>query len=210
MPKLGQLLGTRNVTEELESDKEAAIVFAAKAADAGAWDEIYRLYYRPIFRYFLGHVGDKSICEDLTATVFLEAVKGIDSFVYRGTPLLAWLYRIARNVAADHNRRTLGRRPSGASGVPSRGSWLFRRSSDRPIEQEPAPASESSAGISVERMDLMQAMKGLSEQQREIVALHYYAGFSLREVARIIGVNERTVYSLQAKALVELRSRLVA
>jgi len=208
MPKIGQLLRARNVTEELESDREAAIVFAAKAADAGAWDEIYRLYYRPIFRYFLGHVGDKSICEDLTATVFLEAVKGIDSFVYRGTPLLAWLYRIARNVAADHNRRTHGRRPAGASESPARGSWFFRRSNDRPVEQEPAPASDGT-GINVERMDLMQAMKGLSEQQREIVALHYYAGFSLREVARIIGVNERTVYSLQAKALVELRSRLL-
>ena len=189
---------------ELDREREAVIVHRAKANDADAWSEIYNLYYRPVFRYFLGRIGDKTACEDLTAQVFLEAVKGIDSFVYRGTPFLAWLYRIARNVAADHHRRTLGRQQNGRSRSP----WFFRRTSDRQPEVEPAAPDTTGDTINVERMDLKQAIDGLNDPQQEIIALHYYAGFSLREVARILDIEERRVYSLQAQALVALRRQL--
>ena len=64
--------------------------------------------------------------EDLAATVFLQAVKGIDSFVYKGAPFLTWLYRIARNIAADHYRSELGRHPAGSGGIRARIPAFFR------------------------------------------------------------------------------------
>jgi RNA polymerase sigma-70 factor (ECF subfamily) len=200
----------RATAPEIDAETEGALVHRARSGDADAWSEIYSLYYRPLFRYFLARVGDASITEDLTATVFLEAVKGIRSFSYNGTPLLAWLYKIARNVSADHYRRTLGRKGSASSGMRSRIPWLHRRSSDDLPAQEPVAPESAAASINDERLDLKQALAGLGEAQKEIIALHYYAGFSLREVARILGINERTVYSMQAKALLDLRKQLVA
>lgn len=196
--------------DELESDREAVLVQRAKAGDSEAWAEIYRLYHRPVFRYFLGRLGDVHLSEDLAATVFLQAVKGIDSFVYKGAPLLTWLYRIARNIAADHYRSELGRHPAGSVGIRTRIPAFFRsRFGDgEPTGEALAQDESESAGINVERLDLKDALKNLNEAQREIIALHYYAGFSLREVARILGMNERKVYSAQARALVELRRQL--
>lgn len=202
-----------NAAQELESEREAALVQRAKAGDSEAWSEIYNLYHRPVFRYFLGRLGDVHLCEDLAATVFLQAVKGINSYVYKGTPFLTWLYRIARNVAADHYRSELGRRPSGAAGARSRIPWFFRRNSsdDRePTDAAVAPAEPAGGGINVERLDLKNALQSLDASQREIIALHYYAGFSLREVAQILGMNERRVYSAQARALVELRRQMAS
>lgn len=206
-----ELTSARDATREPESEHEAALVQRAKARDSETWSEIYHLYYRPVFRYFLGRFGDAHTCEDLAATVFLQAVKGIDSFVYKGTPFLAWLYRIARNVAADHYRNELGRRPSGAAGMRPRIPAFLRRNSDagEPGDEGAARDELANAAISVERLDLKNAMQRLSKSQREIIALHYYAGFSLREVARILGINERRVYSAQARALVELRRQLI-
>lgn len=196
--------------DELASDKEAVLVQRAKAGDSTAWEEIYGLYHRPVFRYFLGRLGDVHLSEDLAATVFLQAVKGIDSFVYKGAPLLTWLYRIARNIAADHYRSELGRHPAGSGGIRTRIPSFFRsRFGDgEPVEETVGADDPGGAGINVERLDLKDALKHLDESQREIIALHYYAGFSLREVARMLGMNERKVYSVQARALVELRRQL--
>lgn len=198
---------------DVESEREAALVERAKLGDSEAWSEIYRLYHRPVFRYFLGRLGDVHLCEDLAATVFLQAVKGINSYVYKGTPFLTWLYRIARNVAADHYRSELGRRPSGSAGGRTRIPWFFRRDShdDRdPADEAAASAEPTGAGINVERLDLKNALQSLDASQREIIALHYYAGFSLREVANILGMNERKVYSAQAQALLKLRHQMAS
>jgi RNA polymerase sigma-70 factor (ECF subfamily) len=37
------------------------------------------------------------VAEDLAADVFVRAIGGIKGYAWRGTPLLAWLYRIAHN-----------------------------------------------------------------------------------------------------------------
>lgn len=203
---------TRIPAQQFESDEEAVLVQRAKAADPEAWSDIYRLYHRPIFRYFLGRMGDAHVCEDLAANVFLQAVKGINSYTYKGTPFVTWLYRIARNVAADYYRSELGRRPAGATPPRSRVPWLFRRdSSDRePGNEDRITAEPSENGINVERLDLKNAVQALDASQREIIALHYYAGFSLREVAHILGMNERKVYSVQARALLQLRRQMAS
>ncbi len=195
---------------ELESDREAALVQRAKDGDSEAWSEIYNLYYRPVFRYFLGRLGDVHVSEDLAATVFLQAVKGIDSFVYKGAPFLTWLYRIARNIAADHYRSELGRHPAGSGGIRARIPSFFRShfGDGDPSDDVVAPDDSASVGFNVERLDLKNALKNLDDSQRDIIALHYYAGFTLREVARILNMNERKVYSAQARALVELRRQL--
>ena len=195
---------------DVESDREAALIQRAKEGDSEAWSEIYNRYYRPVFRYFLGRLGDVHVSEDLAATVFLQAVKGIDSFVYKGAPFLTWLYRIARNIAADHYRSELGRHPAGSGGIRTRIPSFFRsRFADTdPSDEAVAPDESTSGGFNIERLDLKNALKNLDDSQRDIIALHYYAGFTLREVARILNMNERKVYSAQARALVELRRQL--
>src|SRR5207245_8881546 len=65
-------------------------------------------YYRPIYRYINARVFEREVTEDLTSSVFLGAIKGIDSYQYRGQPMLAWFYRIARNVVSSHQRKLLG------------------------------------------------------------------------------------------------------
>ena len=86
---------------------EAELVGRAKARSPEAWTEIYNTHYRAIFRYVKARVFDETTAEDLTSAVFVGALKGIESFRYRGRPLLAWLYRIARNVVASHQRQLL-------------------------------------------------------------------------------------------------------
>ncbi|HEU4759382.1 MAG TPA: sigma-70 family RNA polymerase sigma factor [Dehalococcoidia bacterium] len=190
-------------------EEEGQLIEQAKAGAPEAWTEIYQRHYRPLYRYALARVGEPALAEDLTAAVFLEALHGINSYSYRGRPLLAWLYRIARNVVTDHRRRESGRRQGAVRQLQSKVLWYFMRSgSEREAEAIPSLQDPATEEQRAERLDLKQALARLGGLQREVIALHYFAGFSLREVARLLGKNERAVYSLQARALAALRRHL--
>lgn len=196
---------------------EAELVGRAKARSPEAWTEIYSTHYRAIFRYVRARVFDETTAEDLTSAVFVGALKGIDSFRYKGRPLLAWLYRIARNVVASHQRRLLERRGGGLKpglDLPRRVIWRLTRRSRRD-DMEAADhnlissaSSDGDPATMVDRLDLRDALTRLPANQREVVILRFLVGLSAQEVAEAIGKRPAAIYSLQARAILALRQHL--
>ena len=194
---------------------EAELVGRAKARSPAAWTEIYRAHYAAIFRYAKARVFDEATAEDLSSAVFLAALQGIDSYRYHGRPLLAWLYRIARNVVASHQRKTLGGRAERLRqglDLPRRVLWHLMRAqrnetqaADRDLRQT---ASEADPAMMVDRLDLRDALAKLPASQREIVILRFLVGLSAQEVAAVMGKRPAAVYSLQARAILALREQL--
>ncbi len=196
---------------------EAELVGRAKSHSREAWTEIYDTHYRAVFRYVRARVFDDATAEDLTSTVFVGALKGISSFRYKGKPLLAWLYRIARNVVATHQRQLLkprGERPKGGLMAPRRVIGHLMR---RPWRDEAQAAdhdvtstasSEGDPGAMVERLDLRDALTRLPANQREVVILRFLVGLSAQEAAEVMGKRPAAVYSLQARAIVALREHM--
>ena len=198
-----------------ELDQEAGLIRQAEARSPEAWTEIYEKNRRKLYRYVVARVGDQDIAEDLTSTVFMEALKSIDSYASRGRPLLAWLYRIARNVVNYHHRSEFRRKArQQLLAAPTR--MLSHLLSARGRQSHPADqmASGNEAGeladpaLLVERWDLRQAIGRLSSDQREVTILRYFVGLTTPEVARLLGKHERAVYSLQTRAIKALRRHL--
>jgi len=206
-------------TQELAESEpyEAALVSRAKERSPEAWTEIYNTHYAAIFRYAKARVFDETTAEDLASAVFVAALKGIDSFQFRGRPLLAWLYRIAHNVVASHQREVLaprGEELKEGLDLPRRVMWHLMRRSRR----DDAPASEvdllsiasreGDPAMLVDRLDLRNALDKLPASQREVVILRFLVGLSAQEVAEVIGKRPAAVYSLQARAILALREHL--
>jgi len=196
---------------------EADLVGRAKERSPEAWTEIYTTHYGAIFRYAEARVFDETTAEDLASAVFLGALKGIDSYRYRGRPLLAWLYRIARNVVASYQRDLLIPRGEGQKrslDLAQRVIWhLMRRSRRddvRAADHDPVStgSSEADPAMMVDRLDLRDALMNLAANQREVVILRFLVGLSAREVAAVMGKGTAAVYSLQARAILALRERL--
>lgn len=179
-----------------DSGYEEDLVRRAKERSAGAWSEIYERSNQKLFRYVQARVGDRQTAEDLTATVFLEALKGIASYNSRGRPLLAWLYSIARNVVNYHHRSAFRRK--------ARGESMVQR--DDLADRDAGGAADPS--LRIERWDLEQAVQRLSDDQREVIILRYFVGLTTPEVASVVGKHERAVYSLQTRAIKALRRHL--
>lgn len=165
-----------------EARNAALVVERLRALDQQTWGELYDLHYTRIWRYVHARTGDRDDADDLAANVFAEAVASIHRYRYTGRPLLAWLYRIARNLTAERARRRR-REPPRASAEPQGGALEER----------------------LDSMELARALEELTESQREVVALRFFAGYSTREIAAAMDKREPAIYSLEVRALASLR-----
>jgi RNA polymerase sigma-70 factor (ECF subfamily) len=189
-------------TEDLE---EAALVEGARVRDPAAWTTIYDRHYQPLYRYIHARVFDGDTAADLASSVFVAAINSIGSYKYTGRPILAWLYRIARNTVADHQRRALGRRGLESVVAPVRTvSGILRR--EQPGRA--VPATQWQPDGMAERLDLHRAVAALPESQRELLILRFLVGMSTEEIAGILGKERAAIYSLHARAITSLRQSL--
>ena len=92
------------------------------------------------------------------------------------------LYRAPAFASPDHERRWLFR----VALNQCRDAWKRSSRSDLPLEA-------ASAAVTPEELGLLDQVAALPEPQRTVLHLHYYEGYSLREIARLLGVTVPTV-----------------
>mgnify|MGYP000111890099 CR=1 FL=1 len=172
---------------------EEQLVEAARTLDDEAWAEIYRRHAPQVYAYIYFRLRDQHTAEDLAADVFVKAIGGIGGYVWRGTPLLAWLYRIAHNVTADYRKAAARRAQQTVIGEP--GEVVDR---------------EDALGAFERTTDMMRAIEALTEDQQQVIVLRFYQGMSTAQVAVAIGKPESAVKALQARGLRSLRRMLSA
>lgn len=180
---------SRAVTKVGAAREEADLVRRAKAGDVDAFATIFDRHYGAVYRYISYRLGDTALAEDLTSDVFVRCVERIDWFRYRGRPILAWLYAIARNLVIDHFRRVerhpTAPLPEGTGDRIAGGSW------------------EADWSLTTEM--LVQCLSDLTEDQRRVILLKFVEGYPNADVARILGKTEGAVKSLQHRALAAMR-----
>ena len=158
--------------------------------DAEAFGELYRRHRDAVYRYLRARCRDDDLAIELTAVTFEKALGSIGRYQTKGGGVLAWLLRIGRNAAADHERR---QRPL----VPQ-----WRMNSDQPT-LEPSP--EETAVRSDERRRIRLLVADLPELQRDAVALRFGAGLTARQIGVVIGKSEEATQKLISRAIGRLR-----
>ena len=83
---------------------EKALVEAAQE-DPARFLELYDRHFHRVYLYALRRVGRRAVAEDVTAEAFRRALEHIKQFEWRGTPFVAWLFRIAAHALVDHWKR---------------------------------------------------------------------------------------------------------
>ena len=89
----------------LSERSDAELIARTQQGHVEAFGELYQRYLDPIYRYLRMRVNLESDAEDLCEAVFLRSFEALDRYVERGHPFSAYLYRVARNLLADHYRR---------------------------------------------------------------------------------------------------------
>ena len=149
----------------------------------GVSEELYRFAY-----YMLGHREDaEDAVGDAVLAAFEEYPKLRDRSAFR-----AWIMKILANTC----RR-------------KRGFYANRRteSLDEMLESGSEPISGEELEPE-ERVLLRESLKGLSDEEREIVILISMFGYKAEEVAKMLELNPATVRSKKSRALAKLASAM--
>ena len=178
---------------DLTSADDSTLVALARE-DRAAFGELYERYARKVYNYIYYRVGNHHDAEDLTARVFHRALLHIETYVERGLPFQAWLYRIAHNLVANWHRDRSRRKV-----IP-----LDEFVASRLREDAPDGAAEARE----EQERLMGAIRVLPEERQQLLILKFVDHLSNQEIGQIMDRSEGAIKSLYHRTLLSLREAL--
>ena len=144
------------------------------------WEAVYKDNATWVYRTIFARVGNRADAEDLTAEVFLAALRPLRLTASVGE-IRAYLRATARTVLAAHWRETLGREITSIDD----------------IEQPP----DSDEAISTAPQRVAKVLERLPDNYRRILELRFLQGRSIKESAAELGVSVTNAKVLQHRAL---------
>lgn len=187
--------------------EEHGLVQRAQQGDRQAFGQIYQHHVDRVYSFVVFRVRDAALAEDLTHEVFIQALRALDTFDWRGS-LAPWLLRIARNTVIDHWRRVARRPERPLTAV----EGAFEEDDDdsriERLVAEEASEAVADAERALDRVRIVTAAAHLTELQQQVLALRFSAGLSIRETAEAMGRSEGAIKNLQHHALKSLRRHL--
>lgn len=167
--------------------------------DAQAYAELYDTYAAGVFRFVAYKVESREQAEDITSEAFLRTWHYLqerrDVVSFTGL-----VYRIARNLVIDHYR--------------SRKQHLsFDEAIEVDVEESEPVASDEGEQIrlidmAVEAHDVLETLKKMKTDYRDVMLLRYVEDLSVGEIAEIVSKSRVHVRVLLHRATKELQQLL--
>lgn len=155
---------------------------------------LFEQYAARVFHYFQYRCNDSATAQDLTMQVFERLLHSLPRYDEDRAPISAWLFSIARHVVTDWQRRQYLRR--------------FIPWDDFSRQPSVDPGPEQITLESEERTRLRQALRKLSNRERDVIGLRFASGLTNRAIAEMTGLSESNIAVILFRALQKLRQSL--
>ncbi|MHB1296087.1 MAG: RNA polymerase sigma factor [Anaerolineae bacterium] len=160
--------------------------------------ELYDRYGRLVFSLAIDSVGDAATAEEITQDVFTSVWEKAHTYRSDQARVRTWLTSIARHRAIDALRRK-GVRPEGHSVA-----WTAMAPSAVPSTGSP----EETLELSEQRQRVRADIARLPEEQRLVLSMAFYQGYTHRQIAETLGHPLGTVKTRIRLAMQKLRDSL--
>ena len=146
------------------------------------FEQVYEAYGPSLYRFCLLQMKNPADAEDVLQDVFVKRLYQAPKFKSLEHER-SWLYRVALNLCRDE--------------------WRRKRRSELPL------AAAEGVFLPPEELSLLDQVSNLPEKQRTVLHLHYYQGYGLQEIARLLGVTVPTVKMRLKRGREALRRELL-
>ena len=144
--------------------------------DASAVSVVYDNTARLVFSLAFSLLGNREDAEDVLQDTMLKVIKFANSYK-KGSPK-AWVLSIARNCAMDILRK------------------------QRPSSEETEPSSPDPELAKLELIDMLNA---LNNDEKQAIVLHIYGGFSHKEIGTVLNISPAAAQKKYRRALQKLK-----
>lgn len=157
------------------------------------FEKVFHSNYSKIYNYIYFKTGNHTDAEDLTADVFVKALKHYHRFDPEKCGVATWLRTIAHNTVVDYFRK--------------RGRYYFENG---PVLD--GLASELDVESSYMQQEtwthLVSLIKELPAKHQELLAQKYFLGMTNREISKISGLSESNVGTILHRVIARLKAKL--
>ncbi len=181
---------TRTVPAVGEAERLQLLMHRYQQADRVAVTELVRILSPKLIRYLAGPLYTRAYAEDMLQECWLRIHRA--RHTHRpGTPVLPWIFAIARHTRIDAFRR--------------RRRIQSRESAVEEFGELPAPAPDAPR---IPDLDLWRLVRKLPPSQQEVIEMLKVSGMSLEEVAYATGSTIGAVKQKAHRAYTKLRAML--
>jgi RNA polymerase sigma-70 factor (ECF subfamily) len=179
----------------LEHLSDPGLVALCARGERDALAALYDRYGRAAYSLARRIVRDPSHAEDVVQEAFLAVWRQAGRFDATRARPSTWILTLVHNKAIDVLRREERRRPAPAD------------EHDEPVAGDDVAHD---AWLSLQRHEVLEALAALSDPQREVLELAYFAGYTQAELAQRLGQPLGTIKSRTHTALGRMRELLEA
>jgi len=184
-----------------DEEREMDLARAACAGDEASYAVLFRSLYPRVHRTIWGMLADETQAHDITQEAFIRGWEKRTSFNFKSR-FSTWIHRIAIHLALDSLRR--------------RKRWakrlvrLFLQEDGAPPETPGDPGEIPDEAVRRKEVGIAigKAVEELPEDQRTVLVLREYEGYSYQEIAECVGCRPGTVMSRLHLARQKLQKRL--
>ncbi len=163
------------------------LVRKAQKGDADSFGELYGIFKDDMFRFAYYYTGSISLAEDAVSEAALIAFQKIPA-LRKASAFKSWLFKILyHQCKAAQKEKSFAARNSELSETPA-------------LTYDFADTNESIA--------LKNALRSLTEEEREIIILYFTCGYTSKEISEITGIKDATVRSKISRTTGKLRTML--
>lgn len=159
------------------------LVRQASSGDIHAFARLYESVYRDLYRFAVYTLHHEQDAEDAVSETIVDAFAQIRS-LRDAEAFRSWIFRI---LAAKCSKR-------------------IRQYANTPGELDENLA-EPASGVN-ELVDIRRALSSLPDEDRLIISMSVFAGYSSQEIGALLDLNPNTVRSRQSRALKKLGKQL--
>lgn len=180
----------RRAGETLERPPKAAGEPTSRSIEAEA-NRLVATYADTILRVSYTYLHNTQDAEDICQEVLLKALGRTKSFE-SAEHERAWIIRVAVNAAKDLLRRQTGRDTVALD----------------EIGEPTAPQRATEHELEVRAKGILERVMALPLEYREAIYLHYYEGYSIKQIAAIVHASESAVATRLSRGRSKLRPAL--
>ena len=173
-------------------ETEVLLVQRLRDRDEGAMTIFYDKYSPALYGVILRIVKKEETAEDVLQEAMVKIWHSFPSYDASKGRLFTWVMNVSRNLAIDKIRSRQYR-------VGSR---------TQPIEESAALRQAAEPSFRPEHIGLQEMTRQLNPDQRQIVDLLYFGGFTQSEVAEELNLPLGTVKT-RARAAIKVLSKLI-